>query len=102
MVSTGRGTRRVRLVREEGRGVSSQYGREGEGEGGCLWRDRSPSSRGAGGARGASDAGRGARGAAARARGAGAAGRARACAQAPARRPVRTQGRLGEGRDVSA
>jgi len=28
------GTRRVRLVREEGRDVSSQYGREGEGGGG--------------------------------------------------------------------
>ena len=28
-VSTGGGTRRVRLVREEGRDVSSQYGREG-------------------------------------------------------------------------
>jgi hypothetical protein len=27
------GTRRVRLVREEGRGVSSQYGREGGGGG---------------------------------------------------------------------
>jgi len=30
-VSTGEGTRRVQLVREEGRGVSSQYGREGGG-----------------------------------------------------------------------
>jgi len=30
-VSTGGGTRRVRSVREEGRGVSTQYGREGEG-----------------------------------------------------------------------
>jgi len=33
-ISTGGGTRRVRLVREEGRDVSSQYGREGEGGGG--------------------------------------------------------------------
>jgi hypothetical protein len=31
--STGGGTRRVRLVRGEGRDVSSQYGREGEGAG---------------------------------------------------------------------
>ena len=31
---TGGGTRRVRLVREEGQGVSSQYGREGGGGGG--------------------------------------------------------------------
>ena len=30
-VSTGEGTRRVQLVREEGRGVSSQYGRQGGG-----------------------------------------------------------------------
>ena len=30
---TGGGTRRVRLVREKGRGVSSQYGREGGGAG---------------------------------------------------------------------
>jgi len=29
------GTRRVRLVRKEGRDVSSQYGREGEG--GVMW-----------------------------------------------------------------
>ena len=43
-VSTGEGTSRVRLVREEGRDVSSQYGREGGGRGGgafCLLaRDR--------------------------------------------------------------
>jgi len=40
-VSTGGGTRRVRLVREEGRGVSSQYGRE-EGGGVAVqrWRRR--------------------------------------------------------------
>ena len=31
---TGGGTRRVRLVREEGRDVSGQYGREGEWGGG--------------------------------------------------------------------
>jgi hypothetical protein len=40
-VSTGGGTGRVRLVREEGRDVSSQYGREGEGGSGTcpglLW-----------------------------------------------------------------
>ena len=40
-------TRRVRLVREKGRGVSSQYGREGEGGGGgctrCSQPHRSPS-----------------------------------------------------------
>ena len=30
-IPTGGGTRRVRLVREKGRGVSSQYGREGGG-----------------------------------------------------------------------
>jgi hypothetical protein len=37
---TAGGTRRVRLVREEGRGVSSQYGREGGGWGtaACLHR----------------------------------------------------------------
>jgi len=37
-ISTGGGTRRVRLVREEGRDVSSQYGREG---GGTLCGERS-------------------------------------------------------------
>jgi len=37
LVSTGGGTRRVRLVRDEGRGVSSQYGREGGG-----WRAEAP------------------------------------------------------------
>ena len=36
------GTRRVRLVREEGRGVSSQYGREGGGEAPPAPRARSP------------------------------------------------------------
>ena len=35
-VSTGGGTRRVRLVREEGRRVSSQYEREGGGV--CVWK----------------------------------------------------------------
>ena len=34
-LSTGGGTRRVRLVREEGRGVSSQYGREKGGRLSC-------------------------------------------------------------------
>jgi len=38
-VSTGGGTRRVRLVREEGRGVSSQYRREGGGGGANQRRD---------------------------------------------------------------
>ena len=35
------GTRRVRLVREEGRDVSSQYGRWGEGGGRCGVRSHS-------------------------------------------------------------
>jgi len=35
-VSMGGGTRRVRLVWEEGRDVSGQYGREGDGGGGSL------------------------------------------------------------------
>ena len=44
------GMRRVRLVREEGRGVSSQYGREGGGgggarPGGCPWRSPRRASR---------------------------------------------------------
>ena len=39
-VSTGRGTRRVQLVRGEGRDVSSQYGREGGGGAELLRRHR--------------------------------------------------------------
>jgi len=39
-VSTGGGTRRVQLVREEGRGASSQYGREGGGGAGHESRGR--------------------------------------------------------------
>ena len=36
----GEGAKRVRLVREEGRGVSSQYGREGGGRAGADRRSR--------------------------------------------------------------